>query len=306
MTPVFGLVALGYAAAKLRVLSPEGVRGVVLFVFNFAIPALLFRSLAVMVLPEDIDWSFLAAFYAGSFATYFLGMVFGRFSFGRGMADQAIFGLVGSNANLVMMGIPVVLSALGPEASLPMLLIIGFQSATFMPITIALIQRGLGSDQATPMSAGAIFLELARNPILVGIAAGFAVNALEMPLWVGIDRTVELLGAAAVPGALFAMGASLASYPMRGAAAPTATLATLKLVVHPVLVWFFAVPVLGAEGLWVSVAILLSAMPSAVNSYLFGARYGVSADLAARTVLLTTIASAVTITVALALLASGG
>ena len=115
-------------------------------------------------------------------------------------------------------------------------------------------------------------------------------------------ETLDLLGTSAIPCALFALGASLAGYPLRGALAPAAVLTVLKLVVHPLLVWVLAVPVLGLEGLSVSVAVVLAGMPTAVNAYLFGARYDASAEVAARTVFLSSACSAVTIAVLLALL----
>lgn len=302
LAPIFGLVLLGFGAVRLGVIDARGVRGLVLFVFTFAIPALLVRSLADVELPDDIEWGFLVAFYAGSFATYGVGMAVGRVGFQRALPDQALFGMAASYSNLVMMGIPVVLTALGPEASLPMLLIIGFHSATFMPVTVGLIQLGRGGRGSLARQLPSVFVETLRNPIVVAILLGFALNVAGVPLWGGLDRTLELLGAAAVPCALFAMGGALAGYSLRGELRPAAALAALKLAVHPFAVWLVGVPILGLEGLWVQVAVLLAAMPSAVNSYIFGARYEVSAEVAARAVLLGTIASVVTISVVLAVL----
>ena len=69
MAPIFGLMVVGFAAVKVRAMDGSGVRGLVLFVFNFSIPALLFRSLGQMEFPADIEWGFLVAFYTGSFLT---------------------------------------------------------------------------------------------------------------------------------------------------------------------------------------------------------------------------------------------
>ena len=106
---------------------------------------------------------------------------------------------------------------------------------------------------------------------------------------------------AAVPCALFAMGGSLAGYPLIGDVSPALVLTSLKLLVHPLLVWVIGVPILGLEGMWVSVAVVMAAMPSAVNVYLFGARYESVPGVAARTVLLTSAFSMVTVAAILAL-----
>ncbi len=302
LAPLFCLMALGFGAVRGGLIEERGVRGLVLFVFNFSIPSLLLRSLAQMEFPADIEWGFLGAFYAGSIVTYVAGIAIGRFPFKRSLADQAIFGMGGAFSNLVFMGIPITLSALGPDASLPMLLIIGFHSATFMPLTLAIVQADGPNRKRGFARFFAVFRDVARNPIILGILAGVIVNLLGFTLWVPVDRVLDLLGSAAVPVALFAMGASLAGYPLAGDVLPALVLSVLKLVVHPLVVWLVAVPWLGLGGLWVSVAIIMAAMPSAVNVYLFGARYDAAPDVAARTVLISTVGSVVTISVILAMM----
>jgi len=298
--PIFGLMVIGFVSARVRLMDEAGIRGLVLFVFTFSIPALLFDSLAVMTLPDDLDWGFLIAFYVASFVTYGLGVLVGGAGFRRSLDEQAIFGMGAAFSNLVLMGIPVVLTALGPDASLPMLIIIGFHSATFMPLTVALIQAGRGGESAVAGRIVAVFGDVLRNPIILGILAGLVVNRTGLPLPTSLQGLLGFLGAAAVPCALFAMGASLATYPLRGDVSPAVALTVLKLVVHPLLVWLVAVPLLGLQGMAVDVAIVLAAMPSAVNVYLFGARYEAAPGIAARTVVLTTVASVLTIIAVLA------
>ncbi len=302
VTPIFGIMALGFIAVKLKALDASAVKGLVLFVFNFAIPVLLFRSLAGIELPEDVEWGFLIAFYAGSLVTYGLGIALARGLFHRPLDQQAIFGMGAAFSNTVLVGIPVILMAFGPEATLPLFLIIAFHSATFMPLTVVLIQAGRGAGVSWTDQLRNVFREMVRNPIVLGLFLGFLANLTGLTLPVPVDRFTELLGGAAVPCALFAMGASLAGYPLTGDVPPAILLTSLKLVVHPLIVWVVAVPLLNLEGLWVSVAVTMAAMPAGVNVYLFGARYDAASGVAARTVLLSSVASMGTISVLLLLL----
>lgn len=304
LAPIFGLMVLGFGAARVKVVDQAGVRGLVLFVFNFSIPALLLRSMATMELPPDMAWGFLVAFYGGSLVAYGLGMAVGRVGFQKSLSEQAIFGMGAGFSNVVMMGIPVVLTAFGPEASLPLFLIIAFHSMTFMPLTVALIQSGRSeaTGRRGRARAAGVLGDVFRNPIILGILAGLAVNLVGIELWRPADQLLDFLGMAAVPCALFAMGGSLAGYPLRGDVAPAVILGSLKLLLHPLLVWVIAVPVLGLEGLWVSVPVVMAAMPSAVNVYLFGERYEAVPGVAARTVLLSSTASLITVAMILTLL----
>jgi predicted permease len=299
VAPVFGILGLGFLAARLRLLDPPGIRGLVLFVFHFAIPVLLYRSLAEMTLPDAIPWAFLAAFYAGALAVYAAGMALARWGYGRPLKDQAIWGMGAGFSNTVLLGIPIVLTGLGPEAALPLFLIIGFHSAVLMPVTVALLHLDVGEGAGRRGQAAMVVREIVKNPIVMGLALGLLANVTGVSLPGPLDRMAELLGAAAVPCALFAMGASLAAYPAGGDTPPALALAFLKLVVHPLVVWLLVGPLLGLEGIWLSTAVVVAAMPTGVNVYLFAARYDAAPSVAARTVLLASALSMVTVSLLL-------
>ncbi|MCG6955958.1 MAG: AEC family transporter, partial [Gemmatimonadetes bacterium] len=302
VAPVFGIAALGFLAARMGIMKPAGVEGMVAFVFNLAIPALLLRSMAGLEIPQHIQWSFLVAFYAGSFTVWALGIATARLVFDRPLDEGAIFGMGAAFSNTVMVGVPVILTAFGPEASLPLFLIISFHSALFMPLTAGLIQWSRGRGVSWGEQVGELVRVLARNPIVLGLAVGTLLNLTRVALPAPVDRPLELLGAAAVPCALFAMGAAVAGYPFTGDLRPGTVLSALKLLVHPLVVWAVGLWVLHLDGLWLSVAVMTAAMPSGINVYLFAARYDAAAAVAARTVLLSSLFSVVTLSTLLVLL----
>jgi predicted permease len=292
-------MGLGALAVKLRVLDDGAVKGLVLFVFNFAIPVLLFRSLAHTELPPDIEWAFLFSYFLGALILFFAGTAVGRYGFQRNLADQAIFGMGACFSNTVLIGIPILFTAYGPEATLPTLLIIAFHGPILMSLTAGLIRVGKGDVVTLGGQVKTVGMELFRNPIIAGILLGLLMNLGGWAIPGPVDRLAELLGGAAVPTALFALGASLAAYPITGDVPPALILSGLKLLLHPFLVWLLAVPVFGLEGIWVPVAVTMAAMPSGINVYLFGARYDAAPGVAARTVFLTNIFSLVTLSVLL-------
>ena len=110
------------------------------------------------------------------------------------------------------------------------------------------------------------------------------------------------MAAAAIPCALIALGASLAGYELRGQFAPAVVLASIKLLVQPVLAWAFVVHVLGLGAPWAPVAVVMAGMPSGAMVYLFGARYETASEVAASAVVLSSAASVVTLSVLLVLM----
>ena len=303
IAPVFGVVVIGFLAVRLGVLGQVGTRRLVFFAFNAAIPVMLFQRLATIDFPDRIEWGFLFAFYGGAFTAYAGGMAVARFGFGRAIDEQAIYGMGAGFSNTVMLGIPLLLTAFGPEAMLPVFMIIAFHSATLLPISVALIQAGRGQrNKGATFGVASLTLEILANPIIVGILLGLAANLVGLRLPGPMDRAAELAATIAIPCALIALGASLAGYPLVGDLGPASVLAALKLTVHPLVAWIIAVPILHLGAPWAPVAVVMAGMPSGAMGYLFSARYQVATGVAARTVLVSSAASIVTISVLLVLM----
>jgi len=303
IAPVFGVMAVGYLAVRLGVIGRVGARRLVLFVFNVAIPVMLFYRIAAIDFPERIEWSFLLAYYASAFLTYAAGMAVGRFVFGRPLEEQAIFGMGAGFSNTVLLGIPLLVAAFGPDATLPVFLIITFHSATLLPISVALIEAGRRrGGEGVRVRARGLLVEVLANPVIVGIVLGLAANLAEVTLPGPLDAGAGLMATIAIPCALIALGASLAGYPLAGQIGPASVLATLKLVVHPLVAWVIAVPILGLGAPWAPVAVVMAGMPSGAMVYLFSARYETASDVAAGTVVVTSAVSVVTLSVLLVLM----
>jgi malonate transporter and related proteins len=137
------------------------------------------------------------------------------------------------------------------------------------------------------------------NPIIVGLGAGVVANRAGLTLPPIVDGFTEMLGRAAIPCALFATGAALRAFSIRGALPRATMLLVLKGAVHPLLVWLVCSRLLDLDPLWTAVAVVLAAMPVGVNPHLFAARYGVAEAETATAVALSTPLAVVTVTLAL-------
>jgi hypothetical protein len=147
---------------------------------------------------------------------------------------------------------------------------------------------------------------LASNPILWGLLGGVAINLLGLSLPAALERWTALVAGAAVPCALFSMGASLRAYRIAGALRVALVVVAIKLVVCPLAVWALATVVFDVPPLWAKVAILLAAMPVGVNVYLFGVRYDAGQAESATAILLSSILSIATLSAALVWLEADG
>lgn len=295
IAPIFGIVLIGWLAARARTFDEAATRGLSLFAFNVAIPVMLVRTLARADLPAEPEWSLLLAYFAAALAVFALAAAAAAKLFGQRGAAPAIYGISAAFSNTIILGIPLILEAFGEAAAVPLSLIVACHSALLFTVTTICAEAGLGAAVAWPTVAVNIGRGLAANPILWGIAAGLALNLLELRLPTIADRLAETLGAAALPAALFALGANLARFRVAGSLRAALLLTGLKILVHPMLVWALGTFVFPLRPLTMTVALTLAALPTGINAYLFAARYETSAPEATSTILVSTLIAVATL-----------
>lgn len=293
--PVFGLVGFGYAAVRLRLFDQGHVRALSTFAFTFAIPALLFRSMAQIELAGAVAWPFLLSYYIAAVAMFAVGTLASLWLFRRTLAESGIGGLCSSYSNAVLLGIPLLLTAFGERASLPAFLMVAFHSALMFPLVTVVVEIGRGQRDRLREIPIATARGLLRNPILWGLGLGLVWNATGWPLPQTLESLLRTLGQAAVPVALFAMGASLVGYRMGRVPLEPLTLSAFKLLAMPALVFVLASYVFSLDPLWLEVAVVMAALPAGVNVYVLGQQYDANGAGAAATVLLSTTLSLVTV-----------
>lgn len=297
--PIFGTLGIGYAAARFGVFDEAANRGLSVFVFNFAIPLMLFRSIAQTELPESMPWGYLISYFGGAFAVFGCAMLAGRVLFGRGLEEQAVLGLGASFSNTAMLGIPLVVTAYGPAAALPLFALIACHSLVLLPPTTVFIEAARGGGQSVAKLLWTLLKGVASTPLIWGLSAGlaFAMGGVAIPG--PVDSIAKGMAAAAAPCALFALGASLTRYRLGGNLREPLVVVALKTLVHPLLVWLLATQVFDIPELWVVVAVTLAALPAGVTPYLFAQRYQVVQASTASTVFLSTLFSVISLSVLL-------
>jgi malonate transporter and related proteins len=302
--PVFLVIGFGYVAARWLGFKEASVDGVMHFAQGFALPLLLFASIARLDLGRAYDTGLMASFYVGAFSGFAAGFLAGRLLFNRPVTDSIAFGFCGLFSNSLLLGVPITERAYGVGALEGNFAIISVHAPVFYAFGITLMElarsRGLG------LSAVALARQVARailtQPLVIGILCGFAVNlsgvALPGIAWSAIDMVI----AAALPAALFGLGGVLHRYRPEGDFRAIALLSAVSLVLHPGITWLLGSRVFGLDDAGLRSAVLTAAMAPGVNAYVFANLYGVAKRVAASTVLIATGLSIVSIWVWLQIL----
>jgi hypothetical protein len=304
--PVFALIGTGWLGGRLRLLGPGGTAALNGFVSWFALPAMLFSALARVRLEEIVNGPFIVVFGGSMFATFAIGMVAARVVAGAGLAHMSLHGLAASFGNVGYMGIPLCIAAFGPAGALPATLAVVLGAGGLLTLALVLAEFGGDNPPASRAAAlGRVAGAIARSPIMQAVVLGMAVSALALPVPAPIARFLDLLAAAAGPCALFAIGHFLSEQRVRGDWAEIGWATLGKVLLQPALALGLLMLVPPMEPLWAKSALLLAALPSAANCFVLARDYNRFVAGASATILLSTIASVVTVSALVVLLGIG-
>lgn len=300
--PIFAIAFIGYIVTYAGLFNARDINGISRFVFDIAIPVMLFNALARIDLPDTLNWGFLLSYYLAAVLVFFLGMTISKRLFQHSAQGQSVFGLGSAYSNTVLIGLPIVSTGLGEEALLPMFMLISIHSALLFFLVTLMAERDGGGEGGgnSLIIAGQALKKLIANPIIIGLAAGLLFNMLAIPMPSPVEKTIELISSAALPSALFVLGASLSAYKLAGHFAEAWTLTGIKLLVMPAIVALLAFVVFDLEPLWAAVAVLNAAMPVGVNVYVFSQKYQANIEPVSTAILISTSLSILSISLLLA------
>lgn len=304
--PVFGLIVLGYGLAKANILDGVAGRGITLFVFNIAIPAFLFRTVATMAAQDGAPWSLWIAFFGGLTLAWASAAIASRFVESLNFSGGAAASMATGFGNLALLGTPLALAHFGPGVGVPLGMILSVHAPLLW--FAATLHRELARNAATfsfSDTAKTLFKMLGSNAIILALLAGGLWRLTGLSLPAVPDKMLLMLADASVPTALVALGISLASYSLRGAWSGMFTIIALKMVVMPFFVFLLARYVVTMPALWIKVAVLFAAMPTGANAFLFAQKNDEAVPAVSGAVALGTGFAAVTATLLLWLMDEG-
>lgn len=295
--PVFILIALGWAAARWGFVDPAGFRGLNTFTFSLAAPALLF--LGGTTGPRGGGLAALVFFLATAMV-YAGVLLVARRGAGMSLGPAGILALDATYGNTVMMGIPLVTAAFGNQALAVLLAILALHSLVLLSLATVLAEVALHAHAPWRRVLRATLLGIARNPVVMAVVGALLWRLLGLPAPAGVAlRTLEMLGVAGPPVALFCLGGSLVALDAGAAWRETAAVSVLKLLLLPAVVWLVA-QVLALPPMETAVTVLVAAMPTGANAYLLAQRYAIGVERSGATVLVSTVLSVVTLSLLLA------
>ncbi len=295
--PIFGLIFAGWLARRSGALGPHSTSELNRFVVYLALPALLFDVVANAHWQALWNPGFLLSFGGGT-ALVFAGTVLLQRRRGQPLADASIDGLNAAYANTGFIGFPLAVAVLGTAALTPTLVATLLTVCVLFALAIVLVETGLQRELRLHHLVWKVTRALLRNPLVLAPLLALPLMATGMHPPAPVQTFLKLLGGAASPCALIALGLFLGE--RRNVPAGTGRtalgLGSAKLLLQPLLVWLLATQVFHLDPLLTHAAVLLAALPTGTGPFMLAEFHRREAGTTAATVLGTTLVSVLTLT----------
>jgi predicted permease len=291
LVPVFGVILCGYVLGVRKVLPAEASAGINGFVYFVSFPALLFVVIAKTPPSQIFYLPFFGAWIGGVAIVYLLTAIVSRLLYRDGLAHMGMRALNTTCASTAFVGVPLCTAAFGPDAALPAVLATTLLAIFDLSASILLIETERNAQGRTLVILGNIARALAKNPLMIGSAAGIAVSAAGLQLPVALTRFCDIVGGAAIPCSLVTLGLFFAGRPVLFRSAEVHLLSFIKLVIHPLVTWLLIVFFFPLDARLTAIVVLLAALAPATTVFVIAQRYGIHMQQTASTMLVSTVAS---------------
>jgi len=292
--PVFAIIASGWFCGRIGLLGDGASQALNGFVYFAALPALFFSAMATVPLKQTFNLPFIVDYLGALIGVAVItGLVAGKLFPGK-TDEHGLQNMSALFANTGYMGIPLLITAFGEAGKLPAVISTVLNGAIVMPFYIALVEFSRSDAEHRAQVFADAGLGVVKSPLVISAVLGILWSAIGLPVPVFLSKFCEILGAAAPPSALFAMGLFMVGKSFHGSRAEIGLLTALKLLLHPLLA-FGMLMLIPLEQPWSDSLLVLAALPTGSLVFVLSNLYGVYTQRSTGVIIVTTFVSVVTL-----------
>ena len=294
--PVFLILATGYFARRIDYLPDTIADALNIYALKLAVPVLLFMAMYRLDFSTAFNVKMLVGYYAGALSCFVIGITMSRILFKRRPGESVSVGFSATFSNTVLIGIPIAQLAFGDPIMAPLFGIIAFHASSLYTVGIFTMEFTRRDGRPISETARSAVISVAANPLFCGIVLGVITNLIGLELPKPVEGALDMIVATAIPASLVGIGIALNRYKIKSELAESMIVCALALIVHPAIVLLLTHYVFELPIVFVQAAVLLAAMPSGMNIYIFAKLYERAVGLSASVIVISNALSVFTIT----------
>jgi len=296
LIPLYLLIFLGYLFNKYQFPNPEFWPGIERMTYYVLFPTLIF----VALIKAEINLAlvlkvFIVICIPALFSGLFQWLGFLSPSLSRATFSSMFQGSVRNNTMISL----VIATWLVPSnglAIMAIIIMIMVPFNNFSSIYILLRYGKSTQSKNTDAKATKLWISIFKNPLIIACILGLSLKVLDITLANSLINTADFLGRSALPFALLAVGAGLKLGSLFEKKLAISLSSFAKLILTPLLSWGLCI-LFDAGSDLTRIAIIFSAMPTAVSAFILAKQMGGDADAMAQIITIQTLLAALTIPV---------
>ena len=302
VAPVFLIVALGYLLKKLGTINDGFVTISSKIVFNISLPALIFLEISSIDLGDILNIDLVLFVYVGTLISFGIAWFAASLSSDSG-GDKASFIQGSFRGNFAIIGLAIISNFYGTESLGKAAIVLAFTIPLYNVLSVIALTVPLRKEKN--FNYKKILFEIVRNPLIIGVLSAVAFSYFKIKIPDILIVTGDYLAAISLPLALIGIGGFLSFSDLTKDSLLTVVPTILKLIIFPAGTTLAAY-LMNYNNMDLGIIFILFSCPTAIASFVMAEAMGANSRLAGNILLLTTLASVVTMTIGLFILRENG
>lgn len=292
--PIFLVMVIGYILKQIGMLNDNFVTVANRFNFKVTLPFMLFRDISGVDIRAVFDIRYVL--FCALVSTACFWIIWGGVKlFLKDQSMRGAFVQASFRSSAAVMGLAFIQNMYGSSAMGPLMIVSAVPLYNIFSV-IVLTFEGAHSGEVDPkQKIKAACINIAKNPIILGILAGLVVGLLGIDFPVIVDKTVNSVAQMATPLALITIGAGFEGRKALAKIRPTIVASMIKLVIQP-LIFLPVAAWMGFRGEQMIAILIMLASPTTPSCYIMAKNMDNDGVLTASVIVMTTLLAAFTLT----------
>ena len=300
VSPVFFVLLLGFFAKRRGYIDNNFVDKGTWIVFYLALPFKLFYDIKnariVSLHPKYVAYILLGVIFV-----IFISIIIAKALRIKNKKKLSAFVHCAYRSNFVYVGFPILDIIYNGAPSMEHMIVIIAFGLTLYNISAIILLTYYSEAEDKSISFIDIFIKILKNPMIAGVVVGAIFNFLQLPVYQGVDKAIEMVAKISTPMSLILIGASLNFESSKSDFKLMFISAFIKTVIAPALLIPIGVK-LGFTNMELGIAYVFWATPCAANCFIFTKQMKSDYEFASKVITLSFIMSILTYPVGISLM----